>query len=108
MSLSNPRNQLQDGTEAGLVGDEVLVTPPAVSCSEESPPSKEPTPSTTSPLHPQITSPSENISSFTPFPEGEGATNPDIPSEPMLNNLYNRVLDFPFTKNPPFQQQNKH
>ena len=31
-------------------------------------------------------------SSFTSFPEGEGATNPDIPSEPMLNKLYNKVL----------------
>src|SRR5271169_1356101 len=30
--------------------------------------------------------------SFTSFPEGEGATNPDIPSEPMLNKLYNKVL----------------
>jgi hypothetical protein len=31
-------------------------------------------------------------SSFTSFPEGEGATNPDIPPEPMLNKLYNKVL----------------
>ena len=31
-------------------------------------------------------------SSFTSFPEGEGATNPDIPLEPMLNKLYNKVL----------------
>jgi len=30
--------------------------------------------------------------SFTSFPEGEGSTNPDIPSEPMLNKLYNKVL----------------
>ena len=30
--------------------------------------------------------------SFTPFPEGEGATNPDIPLEPILNKLYNKVL----------------
>jgi hypothetical protein len=30
--------------------------------------------------------------SFTSFPEGEGATNPDIPQEPMLNKFYNKVL----------------
>src|SRR5204863_7313248 len=30
--------------------------------------------------------------SFTSFPEGEGATNPDILPEPMLNKLYNKVL----------------
>ena len=30
--------------------------------------------------------------SFTSFPEGEGATNPDIPEEPMLNKFYNKVL----------------
>jgi hypothetical protein len=30
--------------------------------------------------------------SFTSFPEGEGAVNPDIPAEPMLNKLYNKVL----------------
>jgi len=30
--------------------------------------------------------------SFTSFPGGEGATHPDIPSEPMLTSLYNKVL----------------
>ena len=30
--------------------------------------------------------------SFMSFPEGEGAINPDIPPEPMLNKLYNKVL----------------
>ena len=40
------------------------------------------------PSHP--TSPEH--SSFTSFPEGEGPTNPDIPPEPMLNKLYNKVM----------------
>src|SRR3981189_800680 len=35
---------------------------------------------------------SPELSSFTSFPEGEGATNPDIPAEPMLNKIYNKVL----------------
>jgi|SRR5579862_1019337 len=30
--------------------------------------------------------------SFTSFPGGEGATDPDIPAEPMLNKIYNKVL----------------
>lgn len=30
--------------------------------------------------------------SFTSFPGGEGAAHPDIPSEPMLTSLYNKVL----------------
>jgi len=30
--------------------------------------------------------------SFTSFPEGEGAIHPDIPAEPMLNKIYNKVL----------------
>jgi hypothetical protein len=29
---------------------------------------------------------------FTSFPGGEGATDPDIPAEPMLNKIYNKVL----------------
>ena len=48
--------------------------------------------------------------SFTSFPEGEGATNPDIPSEPMLNKLYNKVLSLTTsgkspTPTPTVQQQ---
>ena len=49
--------------------------------------------------------------SFTSFPEGEGATNPDIPSEPMLNKLYNKVLSLTSSaKSPtlPFVQQQPH
>lgn len=41
---------------------------------------------------PSSHSKSPEQSSFTSFPEGEGATNPDIPLEPMLNKLYNKVL----------------
>jgi len=47
-------------------------------------PAEEPPP----PSHPN----SPEHPSFTSFPEGEGATNPDIPPEPMLNKLYNKVL----------------
>jgi hypothetical protein len=46
--------------------------------------------------------------SFTSFPEGEGATNPDIPSEPMLNKIYNKVLSLASSAKsptPPFAQQ---
>ena len=39
--------------------------------------------------------------SFTSFPEGEGPTNPDIPSEPMLNKLYNKVLSLTTSAKPP-------
>jgi hypothetical protein len=46
-------------------------------------------------------------SSFTSFPGGEGATNPDIAPEPMLNKLYNKVLSLANSgKSPaPAQQQ---
>jgi hypothetical protein len=47
--------------------------------------------------------------SFTSFPEGEGPTNPDIPSEPMLNKFYNKVLSLTSSGKSPnpsvFQQQ---
>lgn len=43
--------------------------------------------------------------SFTSFPGGEGATDPDIPSEPMLNKLYNKVLSLTGTAKPPTQSQ---
>jgi hypothetical protein len=43
---------------------------------------QQPSPPTHSPEQP----------SFTSFPEGEGPMNPDIPAEPMLNKLYNKVL----------------
>lgn len=42
--------------------------------------------------HPPIQTNSPEHSSFTSFPEGEGPANPDIPPEPMLNKLYNKVL----------------
>jgi hypothetical protein len=47
--------------------------------------------------------------SFTSFPEGEGPTNPDIPSEPMLNKFYNKVLSLTSSGKSPnpsvFQQE---
>jgi hypothetical protein len=42
------------------------------------------------PLKSHLNSP--DCSSFTSFPEGEGATNPDIPLEPVLNKIYNKVI----------------
>src|ERR1700721_2958844 len=42
--------------------------------------------------HPRSQTNSPEHSSFTSFPEGERATKPDIPPEPMFNKLYNKVL----------------
>jgi len=44
----------------------------------------------TSPAYGNTNSPEQT--SFTSFPGGEGAANPDIPAEPMLNKIYNKVL----------------
>jgi hypothetical protein len=49
------------------------------------------------PSHPR----SPEHSSFTSFPGGEGATNPDIAPEPMLNKLYNKVLSLASTGKSP-------
>lgn len=67
MSLSHSRDQERGGSAA--LADEALSPTPGHGHSG-------------SPEH----------SSFTSFPEGEGATNPDIPAEPMLNKIYNKVL----------------
>jgi len=72
MSLSHSRDQ-GSGSAAAVDDQPSTVQPPA-----PPPPSSRPN----SPEH----------SSFTSFPEGEGAANPDIPPEPMLNKIYNKVL----------------
>jgi len=77
MSLSNARDQSrQDGSSA----------PGTPSAAEDT------TKSQTSRQQPPVPHSSPENPSFISFPGGEGATNPDIPSEPMFNKLYNKVL----------------
>jgi hypothetical protein len=83
MPLSNTRSQplLQDGSSAADSSAARHEDDPGNSVS-----------STTTALaaHTSLSPPEDP--SFTSFPEGEGAAYPDIPSEPMLNKLYNKVL----------------
>jgi hypothetical protein len=84
MSVSSTRNQLQDGLSA-------IESPTAAHVGDPQQAKLAPT----TPLARQESSSSSFLPeslSFTSFPEGEGAANPDIPSEPMLNKLYNKVL----------------